>query len=95
MKNILARLLGISTALLTWFLPLFRAAVASALEKLLPIALDIVTQLATGQLSGQDKQKAAVASLEKAAIDAGITASTSLLNFAVESAVQQLKATTK
>ena len=95
MKNLLAKLLGISTALLTWFLPLFRAAVASGLEKLLPIALDIVTQLATGQLSGPEKQKAAVASLEKAAIAAGITASTSLCNFAVESAVQQLKATTK
>ena len=92
MKTLLAKLLGISTALLNFFLPIFRQVLSTALEQLLPVALDIVTQLATGQLSGKDKQAAAVALLEQAAIKQGITASTSLLNFAVESAVQKLKA---
>ena len=95
MKAILARIIGISAALLTWFLPIFKAAAASSLERLLPIALDIVTQLAAGELSGPDKQRAAVALLEQAAIGQGIAASASILNFAVESAVQNLKAQKK
>ena len=95
MKTLLAKLLGISTALLNFFLPIFKAAVAGSLERLLPLALDIVSQLATGDLSGADKRNAALALLEKAAISQGIQASASILNLAVESAVANLKATSK
>lgn len=95
MKTILAKLLGISTALLNFFLPIFKAAIAGSLERLLPIALEIVTELATGSLPSSDKKFVAVERLKQAAIREGITASASILNLAVEAAVSNLKATTK
>jgi hypothetical protein len=57
------------------------------------VALEIVTQLATSDLTSGDKKAAAVEMLKKAAIKEGITASASILSWTVESAVQQLKAT--
>ena len=92
MKQILAKLLGISTAVLNFFLPILKITLAGSMERLLPIALDIVTKLASGDLSGPDKQRVAVAFLEKAAIKEGITASASVINFAVEAAVATMKA---
>jgi hypothetical protein len=91
MKNLLAKLLGISTALLNFFLPIFKAAIAGSLERLLPIALSIVTELATSNMSSGDKKFIAVDRLKKEALREGITVSTSILNLAVEAAVQNLK----
>jgi hypothetical protein len=93
MKTLLAKLLGISTNLLNFFIPIFRQVLAQGVENLLPIALGIVMQLAKGELSSEDKKRVAVDMLQKAAIKEGITASASLINWTVESAVQQLKAT--
>ena len=95
MKSLLAKLLGISTAVLNFFLPILKEVFAGSLERLLPIALEIVTQLATGELSGPDKKNAAVSLLEKAAIKEGINASASVLNLTVEAAVANLKANKK
>jgi hypothetical protein len=93
MKTLLAKLLGVSSAVLNFFLPIFKQVVATGVANLLPVALEIVTQLAQGELSSEDKKRVAVDMLQKAAIKEGITASASLINWTVESAVQQLKAT--
>lgn len=93
MKTLLAKLLGVSTNVLNFFLPIFKQVVATGVANLLPVALEIVTQLATSDLTSGDKKAAAVDLLKKAAIKEGITASASILNWTVESAVQQLKAT--
>lgn len=93
MKTLLAKLLGISTALLNFFLPIFKAAIAGSLERLLPVALEIVTELATSNMTSGDKKYIAVDRLKKEAIREGITVSSSILNLAVEAAVANLKAT--
>jgi hypothetical protein len=93
MKTILAKLLGISTALLAFFLPIFKAAIAGSLERLLPMALEVVTALAAGDLSSSAKRKDAFKQLEKAALKEGINASASVINLAIEAAVANLKAT--
>jgi hypothetical protein len=95
MKTLLAKLLGISRTLLDFFLPIFQAALAGSLERLLPIALGIVTELATSELGGSDKRAVAVDRLKKAAINEGITTSAWLLNMAVESAVGKLQTSSK
>jgi hypothetical protein len=95
MKTLLAKLLGISRSLLDFFLPIFQALIAGSLERLLPIALAIVTELATSQLSGSEKKTVAVDRLKKAAMQEGLTVSASALNLLVESAVANLKASTK
>jgi len=93
MKTLLAKLLGVSVNLLNFFLPIFKQVIATGVANLLPVALEIVTQLATSDMTSGDKKAAAVELLKKAAIKEGITASESIINWTVESAVQQLKAT--
>ena len=95
MKTLLAKLLGISRSLLDFFLPIFQAALAGSLERLLPIALGIVTELATSELGGSDKRAVAVDRLKQAAFREGVTVSASALNLIVESAVANLKAQSK
>ena len=91
MKNIIARILGVSRTLLDFILPILRAALAGSLERLLPIALGIVAELATSEYSGADKKAIAVDRLKKAAINEGITTSVWLLNWTVETAVGNLR----
>ena len=91
----LAQMLGISKAVLAFFLPIFASAISTSLEKLLPLALQIVTQLAlNNQLGNAEKRAAAVSQLSTAATTEGIVCGISVLNLAVEAAVSQLKATT-
>lgn len=93
MKTILAKLLGISRSLLDFFLPIFKAALAGSLERLLPIALGIVAELADSSLSSSDKKFVATERLKQVAVKEGITVSASILNLAVEAAVANLKST--
>ena len=95
MKTLLAKLLGISRSILDFFLPIFQTLIAGSLERLLPIALAIVSALATSELSGSDKKAVAVDRLKQAAFKEGVTVSASALNLIVESAVANLKANTK
>jgi len=93
MKNLLAKILGISSAVLNFLLPILKSAIAGSLERLLPLALQIVTELAVNnQLGNAEKRGVAVSRLADAAKAEGITASVSLVNFAIEAAVQKLKA---
>jgi hypothetical protein len=91
MKNLFARLLGISSSLLNFYLPIFRELLASGLAALLPIALDIVREVGASDKSSSEKRNFALGRLRDAAIQRGITASESLLRYTVESAVQKLK----
>lgn len=92
MKSFLLKLLGISNKLLNFFLPIFQKTIASMLEQLLPLALEIVSSLDSKKISGEKKFDQAVKALTSKAEEVGISAGISIINFAVESAVQRLKA---
>ena len=90
--NSLAKALGVSKAILSFFIPIFQSSVSVALTQLLPIALKIVTELAlSNNLGNAEKRSAAVSQLEKEAILQGITCSVSILNATVENAVLLMK----
>jgi hypothetical protein len=91
MKNLFAKLMGISSSLLNFYLPIFRELVTSGIAALLPIALEVVANLAKTDKSGAEKRSEAINTLREAAIARGINASESLLRYTVESAVQKLK----
>lgn len=73
---------------------LARRGVVDYLEKLLPVALDIVTEIAKSYSTtdGEQKRALAVKRLSSYATSIGIEVGTSLLNLAIEMAVQRMKA---
>ena len=91
MKNLFAKLMGISSSLFNFYLPILRELVTSGIAALLPIALEVVSNLAKTDKSGAEKRSEAINTLREAAIARGINASESLLRYTVESAVQKLK----
>jgi hypothetical protein len=91
MKTILAKLVGISTSLLNFYLPILKQLFATGMAALLPIALDIVRSLADTDKTGSQKREAAVRKLTSAASELGIAATESLVRLTIESAVQSLK----
>jgi len=88
---LLARVLGVSRALLEFYLPVLRRILATGFAALLPIALEIVRNLAATDKSGAEKRTQAIDALRVAAIERGLEASENLLRYTVESAVQRLK----
>lgn len=92
MKTLLAKLLGLTSAVWNFFAPVLRQIVAEGAAELLPLALEIVRSLAPAKVSGAEKFDLAVNRLRDAATNKGIEAGTSLIRFAVESAVQRLGA---
>jgi hypothetical protein len=91
MKTILAKLTGISTTLLDFYLPILKQLFASGVALLLPYALEIVRSLADSNKTGAQKRDAAVKKLTMAASELGINATENLIRLTVESAVQKLK----
>lgn len=91
MKNLLAKLLGVPASLWNFYSPLLRELVVTGVSALLPLALEIVRNLATTDKSGSEKRNEAIDSLKAAAVRHGITASESLIRFTIESAVQRIK----
>lgn len=95
MKNFLLRVLtwigGVSRTLAEFLLPLLAQTTATALERLLPAALEIVASLSAANMTGRQKQALAVQRLRNEAIVVGVDAATSLLNLSVEMAVQKLR----
>lgn len=91
MKKLLAKLMGISSSLLNFYLPIFRELVATGLASLIPVALEVVTALANTDKSGAEKRSEAINALRDAAVQRGINASESLLRYTIEAAVQKLK----
>ena len=91
MKNLFAKLMGITSSLFNFYLPILRELVSTGLAALLPIALEVVTSLATTDKSGTEKRAEALNPLREEATKRGISASESLLRYTVEAAVQKLK----
>jgi len=91
MKNLLAKLLGVPAAIWNFYSPLLRELIVTGVSVLLPLALEIVRNLATTDKSGSQKRNEAIDSLKAAAVRHGITASESLIRFTIESAVQRIK----
>ena len=91
MKTILAKLVGISTSLLNFYLPILKQLFTTGMAALLPIALDIVRSLADADKTGSQKREAAVRKLTSVASELGIAATESLVRLTIESAVQSLK----
>jgi hypothetical protein len=75
--------------------PLLSAGIHDALNQLLPVALNIVAQIAKDPtvVSNDDKRNAALKNLQSYVTMIGISVGTSVLNTAIELAVQKLKTT--
>lgn len=91
MKSFLAKLAGIPALIWNFYAPILKQLIADGVASLLPLALDIVRDLADTDKTGSQKREAAVKALTKAAVRNGIDASESLIRFTIESAVQKLK----
>jgi len=91
MKSFLAKLAGIPSIIWNFYAPILKHLIAEGVASLLPLALDIVRELATSDKTGAQKREAAVKKLTSAAIRNGIDATESLIRFTVESAVQKIK----
>lgn len=91
MKNLIAKLLGITQSVWAFYGPLLRSFVATGASALLPIALEIVRSLAQTDKSGAQKRSEAIEALRSSALAQGISATESLIRFTVESAVQRMR----
>lgn len=96
MKTILlnawAWVTGLSKRTLNNLLPVLKTDFGKALDALLPIAIQIVTELITSGKTSTEKKDAAVTALKAQAVTAAVDASTSVLNTIVEVAYQTVKA---
>jgi hypothetical protein len=82
----------ISFSFLKDVLPLFNRSVQTLVAKLLPEAIQIVTELAKNrQLTDKQKQKEAFTKIQKLAKKEGLEVGTSLINLVIEMAVTSLK----
>jgi hypothetical protein len=92
MKALLARILGVTSAVLDFLLPTMRALLRTGLVALLPLALEVVRSLAAKKdIPGSQKFQHAVSALRAEAIAQGIEASTNLIETAVKLAVEKLR----
>ena len=91
MKSFFAKIWGITSNVFNFFLPILKEVASSSVAALLPIALEIVESLAYTDKTGAQKREAAVKKLTTEARKQGISASESLIRFAIESAVQRYK----
>ena len=91
--NALAWMSGASKTLIAFLLPILATGTAELLAALLPIAMDVVSSLADSPKTGAEKRAAAVDAIKAEAIHAGINATASAVNLAVELAVQKMGAT--
>jgi len=91
MKSFFAYILGIPAKIWNFYAPILKVLFADAVSALLPIALEIVRELADTSKTGAQKREAAVKKLTQSAIYEGIDASESIIRFTVESAVQRMK----
>ena len=94
MKSLILKIVfalsGPAKAVLAFLLPILEDNTAKLLAALLPIALDAVASLMDSPKSGAEKRAAAVDAIKAQAIHAGVDATASAVNLAVELAVQKL-----
>jgi predicted rRNA methylase YqxC with S4 and FtsJ domains len=97
MKNIINFIVSLITGKISFsflkeVLPLFNSSLQSLVAKLLPQAIEIVTELAkNGKLTDRQKQKEAFLQIQKIAKKEGLEAGSSLINLVIELAVSSLK----
>jgi len=92
MKTILSRILGVSKALIEFIWPLITKQAGASLAILLPIAYEIVKNLAKNDnISNSQKREEAFDQLYSVAKKEGMQAKDSLINLAIEMAVNVLK----
>jgi hypothetical protein len=91
MKAFLAKLVGVTTNVINFFLPAMRLILATGLSALLPVAIEVVRSLNDKPMSGGDKFKLAVETLKNEAIVRGIEAGTNALEIVIVSAVAKLR----
>lgn len=93
MKSFLLRLLGTIGDFLR---PIFAQGTKELMEQLLPLALQTVAAIAADPtvVSNDAKRQEALVKLENKAEAIGLQVGTSMLNWAIETAVQKLKAST-
>ena len=91
MKNIIAKILGISTSVWNFYAPLLKALFVTGASAMLPIALEVVRNLAQTDKSGAEKREEAVGVLKQAAVRQGLSVTESIIRFTVESAVQRMR----
>lgn len=87
----LAFLTGASKSVLNFILPILRDSTSRLLADILPIALEIVASLVDSNKSSEEKRRAAFVRIETAAKSRGIEAANSVINLAIELAVQKIK----
>jgi len=91
MKSFFTYIFGVPAKIWSFYAPILRELFVDAASSLLPLALDIVRELADSSKTGSQKREAAVKKLTQAALRNGIDASESLIRFTIESAVQRVK----
>lgn len=91
MKTFIAKILGISTSIWNFYAPLLKALFVTGASALLPIALEVVRNLAQTDKSGAEKREEAVSILKQAAVKQGLSVTESIIRFTVESAVQRMR----
>ena len=96
MKAIVSKILGVSKSFIDFIWPLVTKQVAVSLATLLPIAYQIVKELAkNNNLSNSEKRQEAFNQLVNETKKQGLQAGDSLLNLAIEMAVNVLKGVLK
>jgi hypothetical protein len=91
MKSFFTFLFGVPAKIWNFYAPILKELFVDAASNLLPLALDIVLELADAEKTSSQKREAAVKKLSAAAQRNGIDASESLIRFTIESAVQRIK----
>ena len=91
MKTFIAKILGISASVWNFYAPLLKALFVTGASALLPIALEVVRNLAQTDKSGAEKREEAVSVLKQAAVKQGLSVTESIIRFTVESAVQRMR----
>lgn len=91
MKSFFAKLAGVPAKIWNFYAPILKELLTSSASALLPIALEIVEDLAFSDKTGAQKREAAVKKLTTEAKRMGYAASESLIRFTIESAVQRYK----
>jgi hypothetical protein len=96
MKAIVSKILGVSKSFINFIWPLITKQAGASLAILLPIAYQIVKELAkNNNLKNPQKREEAFKQLATEVKKEGIEAGDSLLNLAIEMAVNVLKDTLK
>jgi hypothetical protein len=90
-KTFLAKMLGIGSSVWSFYAPILKQLFVSGTSALLPLALDIVRELAASDKSSAEKRDTAVSRLKTEATAMGVNATESLIRFTIESAVQRIK----